>query len=150
MVLMQQNEAEAGRRDVFVQMVDAIDYLTPMTGLSVTVEMVKSGGSSYAAAGAVVTEVGTGTYRVRLAASDLDVLGPAMLRVTASGAAAQYVPVQVVRFLDEVHLAKAALVNRRSHTVGSGVDQILDDDGATVLCTMTPSESGGIITVNVS
>lgn len=43
---------------------------------------------------------------------------------------------------DEVHLCKAALVNRRVHEVSSGVDQIKDDDGVTTLVTMTPQDGG--------
>ena len=47
-------------------------------------------------------------------------------------------------------LAKAALVNARSHTIDTGVDVIKDDDGTTTLRTLTPSESGGVVTVAVS
>ncbi|MBI4580368.1 MAG: hypothetical protein HY718_11740 [Planctomycetes bacterium] len=150
MMLFQQNESMAGRRDVFVQMVDAIDYVTPKTGLTLTVQMVKADGSEYAACGVSVTEVGAGTYRVRLAAADLDTLGGAMLKIGAAGAATQYVPAQIVRFLDEVHLAKAALVNARSHAIATGVDQIKDDDGTAVLRTITPTEANGVISVSVS
>lgn len=42
----------------------------------------------------------------------------------------------------ETHLCKAALVNRRRHTVSTGVDEILDDDGQTVLVTLTPTDGG--------
>ena len=59
----------------------------------------------------------------------MDTVGSAMLKVTANGAVPQYVPLQVVRFMDEVHLAKAALVNARAHTIETGVDVIKDDDG---------------------
>jgi hypothetical protein len=117
--------------------------------LSLAVQIVKPGGAAYVSAGATAHEVGAGTYRLRLAGSDLDTLGPAMLRITASGAADQHVPIQVVRMLDEVHLVKAALLNARSHVVGTGVNQIKDDDGATVLRTLSPSESNGIISVAV-
>lgn len=150
MVLFQQNEAVAGRRDLFVLMVDATDRVTPKTGLSLTVQVVKSGGSAYAASGATVTEIGAGTYRVRLASSDLDTLGMAMLKVSASGAVVEYVPVQVVRFLDEVHMAKAALANVRTHEVETGIDKIKDDDGITVLRTLTPTEDDGVIALSVS
>ncbi|MCA9252832.1 MAG: hypothetical protein R3E58_14385 [Phycisphaerae bacterium] len=43
---------------------------------------------------------------------------------------------------DEVHLCKAALVNKRVHTVSTGVDEIKDDDGTTTLVTMTPQDGG--------
>jgi hypothetical protein len=42
----------------------------------------------------------------------------------------------------EVHLCKAALVNRRLHTISTGVDEIMDDDGVTTLVTMTPMDGG--------
>jgi len=94
--------------------------------------------------------LGGGTYRVSLAAADLDTEGEAMVKVTATGAVNQYVPIQVVRFPDEVHLAKAALANARAHTVETGVDVIKDDDGETTLRTLTPSEEDGVVTVTPS
>lgn len=42
----------------------------------------------------------------------------------------------------EVHLCKAALVNKRVHTVSTGVDEIKDDDGSTTIVTMTPTDGG--------
>ena len=50
----------------------------------------------------------------------------------------------------EVHLAKAALVNKRQHAVDTGVDVIKDDDGSTTIKTLTPSEAGGVVTVTPS
>lgn len=50
----------------------------------------------------------------------------------------------------ELHLAKTALVNKRLHTVATGVDVIKDNDGSTTLRTLTPSEAGGVITVTPS
>ena len=150
MMLFQKNESIAARRDLFVQMVDEADRLTPKTGLTLTVQIVKAASSSYAGITGSSTEVGSGTYRISLGAADLDTLGAAMLQVTASGAAGQYVPILVARFPDEVHLAKAALVNARTHTIDTGVDAIKDDDGTTTLRTMTPTEDEGIITVTPS
>jgi hypothetical protein len=147
MFLFQQSEAITARRDVFIQMVDAVDQVTPKTGLAPAVAIVKAGAASYASIAGTCVEVSDGTYRISLAAADLDTLGQAMLKITASGAAPQFIPLQVVRFLDEVHLAKAALLNARTHTIDTGVDQVMDDDGITALRTLTPSESNGIITV---
>lgn len=147
MLLIQQDESEAARRQLFVQMVSDVDYVTPETGLTLAVQMVKAGAGSYASIAGSSQEVGSGTYRIDLAADDLDTAGAAMVKVTATGAVDQFIPLQVVRFPDEVHLAKAALVNARSHTIETGVDQIKDDDGMTVLRTLTPDEVGGIITV---
>lgn len=42
----------------------------------------------------------------------------------------------------EVHLCKAALVNKREHTISTGVDVIKDDDGVTTLVTLTPVDGG--------
>ena len=151
----QQNETAAAKRDLFVQMVDENDFVTPKTGLSPTVKISKAGQSAYAAIAGSVSEVtdggqGTGTYRVSLAQADLDTEGEAMLKVTASAAAIQFVPIEVVRFPDEVHLAKAALVNARTHVIDTGVDQIKDDDGQTTLRALTPSEENGVVTVTPS
>ena len=48
----------------------------------------------------------------------------------------------------ELHLSKAMLANKRVHTVSTGVDQVMDDDGFTVLRTMTPTD-GGTDTIDV-
>ena len=50
----------------------------------------------------------------------------------------------------ELHLAKAALANKRQHTIATGVDVIKDNDGTTTLRTLTPSETAGVITVTPS
>ncbi len=50
----------------------------------------------------------------------------------------------------ELHLAKAALVNKRQHTIATGLDVIGDNDGTTTLRTLTPSETAGVITVTPS
>jgi len=42
----------------------------------------------------------------------------------------------------QLHLCKAALVNKREHTISTGVDVIKDDDQETTLVTMTPSDGG--------
>ncbi len=47
----------------------------------------------------------------------------------------------------ELHAVKAALCNLREHTIETGVDAIMDDDGETELLTLTPSEANGVITV---
>lgn len=155
MRLFQKNEAAADKRDVFVQMVDENDFVTPKTGLDPTVRVAKAGQSSYAAIGGTVSEVtdggqGTGTYKIALSQGDLDTEGAAMLKITASGAATQFVPIEVVRFPGEVHLAKAALVNARTHTIDTGVDEIKDDDGSSTIRTLTPSEENGVVVVTPS
>ncbi len=144
---MRLDEPVASRRDLFVVMVTEDDYVTPLSGLMLAVEIVKAGESAFAAIGGNVIEIGAGTYRIRLAVSDLETEGDAMLKVSATGSVTQFVPLQVVRFLDEVHLAKAALVNLRTHTIETGVNVIKDDDGVATLRTLTPSETDGVITI---
>ena len=150
MRFFQHNDTNAARRDLFVQMVDEADHVTPEAGLTLAVAIVKAGSTTYAAIDGTSSEVDDGTYAVHLAADDLDTEGEAMVKVTAAGAAPQYVPLQVVRVLDEVHLAKAALVNLRTHDVATGVNVIHDDDGATPLRTLTPSEDDGGVTLTPS
>ena len=147
MRLFQKNESDSNRRDLFVQMVDASDYATPKTGLTLTTQIVKAGESSYSNISGSSSEIGNGTYKISLATGDLDTEGEAMLKVTATGAVTQYVAFQVVQLLNEVHLTKAALANKRMHTIETGVDVIKDDDGTTTLRTLTPSEENGVITV---
>jgi len=50
----------------------------------------------------------------------------------------------------ELHLVKAALANVRVHALATGVDEIRDDDGVTTVRRMTPSESGGVVTIVAS
>ncbi len=150
MFIFEQDEPVSGQRELHVQMVDGVDLVTPKTGLTLSVEIVKPGSAAYAAITGTWAEVGSGTYKITLAIGDLAVLGMAMVKITASGAANQYVPIQVLRFPKEVHLAKAALVNKREHTIETGVDVILDDDGNTELRTLTPAEAEGVITVTPS
>jgi hypothetical protein len=42
----------------------------------------------------------------------------------------------------EVHLTKAMLANTRVHTISTGVDRVYDDNGTTLLRTMTPQDDG--------
>lgn len=42
----------------------------------------------------------------------------------------------------ELHVAFAMLANERVHTISTGVDVILDNDGVTTLRTMTPTDGG--------
>jgi hypothetical protein len=147
MTILQKNEPTPALRDIFVQMVDEADLITPATGLSLTIQIVRAGSSDYVGIAGSSSEVGAGTYRISLAAEDLDTEGEAMLKVTADGAVNQYVPIRVMTFPAEIHLAKAALVNARAHTIDTGVDEIKDDDGQTTLRTLTPSESNGVVTI---
>ena len=56
-------------------------------------------------------------------------------------------PIRSLDGQDLKRLTKAALANKREHTIDTGVDVIKDDDGTTTLRTLTPSESNGVVTV---
>lgn len=51
---------------------------------------------------------------------------------------------------EELHVSKAMVGNKRTHTIATGVDVIKDNDGTTTLRTMTPSDGGDSITVTPS
>jgi len=108
MRLFQQDEASADKRVLFVQMVDENDFVTPETGLSLTVEIVKADEAAYAAIAGSDSEISSGTYKISLATADLDTLGHASVRVTATGAAAVIIPVEVVDFVEPVYGADIA------------------------------------------
>ena len=101
---------------------------------------------------ALPTEIGTtGVYRFSLTASEMDATTVAVVGVDAAGG--EWDPLTVVlhtALADELHLAKAALANKREHTIASGLDVIKDDDGSTTIRTLTPSEADGVITVTPS
>jgi len=42
----------------------------------------------------------------------------------------------------ELHVAFAMLANKRVHTISTGVDVVMDNDGVTPLRTMTPTDGG--------
>ncbi len=158
MILLKRNEPIVARRELFIVMVDEADYATPRSGLTPAVEIVKAGATAFAPIAGTAAEIGaTGVYKIGLAAADLDTAGQAMLKIAAAGAVDQFVPIEVVAFdpfdagrmgLSDLHLAKAALVNKRTHVVETGVDAIHDDDGTTALLTLTPSEANGVVTIN--
>jgi len=77
---------------------------------------------------------------VRLWAMDpMNALNAAMPAVKAAGSV-----------LDDVRLARAALVNKRTHDVPTAVNTIFDNDGVTTLVTLTPDESHGVVTITPS
>jgi len=49
----------------------------------------------------------------------------------------------------ELHVAFAMLANKRSHTISTGVDQVMDNDQTTLLRTMTPTDGGSDLIVVV-
>lgn len=148
MRLITLNETVAALRELFVDIRDAADAL--LTGKTLTVQIVKAGGSLAAIAGSSA-EVGTsGTYRISLAQADLNTEGEAMLVITAAGAITRTIRLQVTKLIREVHLVKARNCNRKQFTIDTGVLVVKDDDATTTLLTFAPSESGGVTTLDAS
>jgi len=101
MLIFKQSESVAGRRDVFMPMIDSDDHVSYKTGLTLTVRICKAGATSFSTIAGTSGEctfdaAGMGVYVVHLAAADLDTLGQCILWVTSAGADAQSIPVEVV------------------------------------------------------
>jgi hypothetical protein len=47
---------------------------------------------------------------------------------------------------EDSHLARCAMMNKRTFTVATGVDVVYDEDGVTVKKTLTPAEAAGVVT----
>lgn len=127
------------------------NYKSSATLAAGDVKVSKDGGAPADIAG-LPTEIGSsGVYRFSLTASEVDATTVTVICVDAAGA--EWDPLTAVlhtALADELHFAKAALVNQREHTVATGVDVIKDDDDSTTLRTLTPSETDGVITVTPS
>jgi len=127
------------------------NYKSSATLAAGDVKVIKDGGAP-ANIAALPTEIGTtGVYRFSLTASEMNATTIAVVCVDAAGS--EWDPLTIVlhtAIADELHLAKAALANKREHTVATGVDLIKDDDGSTTIRTLTPSETDGVITVTPS
>ena len=127
------------------------NYKSSATLAAGDVKVIKDGGAP-ANISALPTEIGTtGVYRFSLTASEMNATTIAVVCVDAAGS--EWDPLTIVlqtAVADELHLAKAALVNLREHTVATGVDVIKNDDGSTTIRMLTPSEADGVITVTPS
>lgn len=90
-------------------MVSSADRVSGMTGLTVAVQLSKSG-SAFAAAGGAVVEVGFGWYRIALNTTDTNTLGDLAIRCTATGADPTDFADQVVAFNPlDAHLGMSRL-----------------------------------------
>ena len=127
------------------------NYKSSATLTAGDVKVIKDGGAP-ANITALPTEIGTtGVYRFSLTDSEMNATTIAVVCVDAAGS--EWDPLTIVlqtAIADELHLAKAALANKREHTIATGVDVIKDDDGTTTIRTLTPSEADGVITVTPS
>lgn len=82
---------------ILFYMVDSTDHVTEETGLTLTVTVSKNGGAFGAVSG-TVAEVANGVYKLTPVAGDVDTLGPAVFRATATGADSFNVEGRVVSF----------------------------------------------------
>lgn len=123
-------------------------YKSAATLAAGDVKVIKDGAAPLNIA-ALPTEIGsTGVYRFVLSASEMN--GTTITVVGVDAAGNEWDPLTVTMYTapaDELHLTKAALANKREHTVATGVDVIKEDDGGATLRTLTPSEADGVITV---
>lgn len=67
-------------------MVDSADHISPKTGLTPTVTILKANTGSFASPSGAVTELANGWYKVAGNATDTNTDGPIILHATASGA----------------------------------------------------------------
>ncbi len=155
------------------KLVDEYDFATPQVGRSPAVEISRNGGA-FAAVSGSASEIGWGWYRVSLSAveTDADVL---ILRAIATGCAQAdevfYPPTQTAdsavasvadavlgepitdhkglsgSLASAVNLICRAVAGKRDQTIATGVIRVFDSDGTTILATLTPGESGGVLTL---
>jgi len=109
----------------FVQMINSSG--ASLSDLDLTVQIVKSNQSAYADIAGDWVEVGNGTYRVSLNSVDTDTLGPSMVKITADGAVDQFVPIEVIKYREEI-TATGADVESVLTKVQLLVDNQLPDD----------------------
>ena len=93
-------------------MIDSSDHVSKKTGLTVTVNIAKAGGS-FGAAGGTVTEIANGWYKVALTTTDTNSLGDLSFHCTATGADDTDFKDQIVAYdqTDSVRLGLTALPN---------------------------------------
>lgn len=86
-IYLKQNESTAARRKVPIKMVDSTDGITEKTGLTLTVQIRKVGGTWASSAGTVTEPfTGQGSYEYQATAGELDTAGLWEYRVTGTGA----------------------------------------------------------------
>ncbi len=118
--LFNQSESTAARRVAPIQMVLASDHMTAATGKTLTVTILKPGATSYEAIAGTSTEVSDGTYKISLAAADLNTCGEAMLKITADACDTQFVPISITDELSSIR-EKTDTLGAATVTIASSV-----------------------------
>lgn len=78
---------QSAAANIMLLMVDATDHVTGKVGLTLTVTASKNG-SAFSAldAGAVISEVANGWYKIALTSADTDIIGDLVVHATGTGA----------------------------------------------------------------
>jgi hypothetical protein len=156
------------------KLVDEYDFATPQPGRMPEVQVSRDGGG-FSTTTHAPGEIGGGWYAVELTSveTDADVL-VAMATATECAQAdeAFYLPTQTPHsavstvadaVLSEavgehgtdpdslaaaINLIRRAVAGKRDQTIATGVIRVYDTDGTTVLATLTPTEEGGVLTLD--
>ena len=120
------------------------DNTGPRTGLSPSWESLKTvDGAGRMVSAPSITEIGGGWYRFELTYGTVPWDVPDLVGVIDAGedliAVQRYIPI-AVSLRD---LGFAFLTNTRKQTIATGVIDVLEDDGETVLLRLTPSQADG-------
>jgi hypothetical protein len=121
---------------LYFLMISSTDHVSPATGLTPTVVILKAGGSFGSPSGAV-TEIANGWYQVAGNATDTNTLGSLILHASSTGADDSDIVYNVVSYnpQDAVHLGLSSLPNAAAAasgglpTVGTGSGQITLSSG---------------------
>lgn len=117
-------------------MVDELDHLTGLTGLTPTITLRLPDGSVFVAAGGTVAEVGNGIYQYTPLLAEVDAPGVLLVHATAAGADPAYFqvdvggndPYLVASGITQQQVRDAMLLAPGGGAIGAGsVDKHLDD-----------------------
>jgi hypothetical protein len=98
MQLLQQSEATAERRRIFVYLVDATDNETPETAIAIAAGelQLSKNGAAFADGAGTFTHVGAGIYRYEATAGELDTVGVLIMKIVDAAANISITYAQVV------------------------------------------------------
>lgn len=120
MQLLQQSEATAAQRRVFLSLVDLTDGHTPETGEGSGQPQLSKNGAAFANTSATLTHVSNGRYYVELSAGECDTLGVLTVRYVSGNVREVQVSAQVVPWdpYDSVRQGLTALPNAAAEASG--------------------------------
>ncbi len=120
------------------------DGAGPRTGLSPAWEyLLALDGADKSGAAPAISEIGGGWYKFELTYETAPWDVAELVGLIDAGSeildAQRYIPISI----SLRDLGFAFLTNKRQQTIASGLIEVLDDDGATVLFELTPTQAGG-------